>query len=297
MARTGHPPLDWAEAAEADIVRWCEDRDDVRAAIVTSTRALPNNATDRFSDLDVILVLTDITTLARHRDWLSDFGEVLVSWRDDEALAGHPPRTCFVTQYRDGRKIDFTLWPSELLRLITSRSALPDELDVGYRVIVDKDGMAAALSRATHRAHIPRRPSTTDFAALVESFFHEATYVAKHLSREDLLPAKYSLDHVMKQMDLRRMLEWRIEIDHDWTHRPGAYGKALKKMLPPERYRQLERTYVGPELTDNWDALFATIALFREVAMEVANALGLDYCTELDANLSAYLLHIRSESR
>jgi hypothetical protein len=37
----------------------------------------------------------------------------------------------------------------------------------------------------------------------VEEFFHEATYVAKHLRRDDLLPAKYNLDHAMKQRDLR----------------------------------------------------------------------------------------------
>jgi hypothetical protein len=53
-------------------------------------------------------------------------------------------------------------------------------------------------------------------------FLLESTYVAKHLWRGDLMPAKFSLDQVMKQGGLRTVLEWRIEIDHEWSLRPGA---------------------------------------------------------------------------
>ena len=196
---------------EIRVVGWCKAQDPVRAAILTSTRAVANGPLDKFSDLDVILVLTDIAQLSENRRWLSDFGEVLVAWRDPEALKRDPPRTCWVTQYANGDKIDFTLWPLELLRQVVQSPALPDQLDVGYRVLVDKDGLTNSLKSASYRAHIPSRPSRQEFLALVEDFFLESTYVAKHLWRDDLMPAKFSLDHVMKQGDLRTVLEWRVE--------------------------------------------------------------------------------------
>jgi hypothetical protein len=75
---------------ESRIVQWCEARDLVRAAILTSTHAVASAAVDKFSDLDVILVLTDIRPLCDDRHWLSDFGDVLATWRDPNALKLDP---------------------------------------------------------------------------------------------------------------------------------------------------------------------------------------------------------------
>lgn len=92
----------------------------VRAIFLTSTRAIPNAVLDAWSDYDVILVLPDIHPFVVDRTWLGDFGEVLVACWDPI----HPnPGTGTeqgdnVTQYVDGHKIDFTLWPVELLERI-----------------------------------------------------------------------------------------------------------------------------------------------------------------------------------
>ena len=283
------------EQPEVRVVRWCGAHDLVRAAILTSTQAI-GSGRDKFSDLDIILVLRDIRPLSEHREWLSDFGDVLAAWRDTTALKHDPPRTCWVTQYVDGSKIDFTLWPIELLREMARSPGLPDQLDVGYRVLIDKDGITSALEPASHRDHIPSRPSRSEYLAVVEEFFLESTYVAKHLWRGDLMPAKFSLDEVMKQEHLRTVLEWRIEIDHDWSIKPGAYGKGLKKLLSPELYRSLEQTYVGAAIEDNWTALHDTIALFRRVAIDVADHLGYQYPHELEGRVGAYLQVVRSDA-
>jgi len=123
----------------------------------------------------------------------------------------------------------------------------------------------------------------------------ESTYVAKHLKRDDLMPAKFSLDHVMKQGSLRTMLEWRIEIDHQWSLRPGASGKGLKKLLSLDVYRLLEQTYVGPRIADNWIALFDTIALFRSIAIEVADHFNYEYPRALDDRVIAYLQRVQAD--
>jgi aminoglycoside 6-adenylyltransferase len=120
-------------------------------------------------------------------------------------------------------------------------------------------------------------------------FFHEATYVAKHLWRGDLMAAKYNLDYAMKLVKLRQMLEWRMEIDHDWSVKPGAYGKGLERYLAPETVQELESTYVGAGEEENWDVLFKTIELYRRVAIEVGQHLGYNYPHELDRRAVDYL--------
>jgi aminoglycoside 6-adenylyltransferase len=118
-------------------------------------------------------------------------------------------------------------------------------------------------------------------------------YVAKCLRRDELLPAKYCLDCDMKHVFLRQMLEWRAALDHDWSLPAGFLGRGLKKRLPPEIWSELERTYVGVGIEDNWEALFRTLALFRRVAVEVGAALGYAYPLDMDQRVVAYARQAR----
>jgi len=191
--------------------------------------------------------------------------------------------------YRDHTKIDFALWPVELLQRVVEQQMSTDMLDWGYRVLLDKDGLAARLPAPTRTAHIPPIPTEQDYLALIEEFWWESTYVAKNLWRDDVVFARYNLDVVMRNELLLPLLEWRIELDHDWTWKPGVVGRGLKRALAPDLWSAFEQTYVGPGLAENWAALFTMTALFRRVAIEVGQALGYTYPQELDDGVTAYL--------
>jgi aminoglycoside 6-adenylyltransferase len=279
------------------LIVWGEQRDEIRAMILNSTRSIPGAALDAFSDYDVILVVYDIRPFYEDRSWLGDFGSVLVVYRDPIALEHGHEQFAYITQYEDGIKIDFILWTVELLRKVALDDRLPDVLDVGYQVLLDKDCLTGGLKPATYKAHIPSPPDEQEYLDAIEEFYHEATYVVKHLWRDDLLPAKYNLDYMMKHKWLRQMLEWRIEIDHGWSLRPGAYGKHLKKHLDPATWAALESTYCGASIEENWQALFKTIDLFRRVGVEVGAQLGYSYPEELNRRVSAYLKQVKEHKR
>jgi aminoglycoside 6-adenylyltransferase len=164
-------------------------------------------------------------------------------------------------------------------------------------VLLDKDGLAARLPAATGAAHVPRPPTQAEFDALVEEFWWESLYVAKHLRRDDLLPAKHSLDQVMKIDLLRRLIEWRIEIDRGWTWRPGDLGRGLKRHLDDRTWTELASTFTGAGTDENWAALFRTCHLFRRLARDVAARLDLRYPEALDAKVTARLEAIRRGQR
>ncbi|MBA3945663.1 MAG: aminoglycoside 6-adenylyltransferase [Herpetosiphonaceae bacterium] len=284
---TPHDPRDVIRR----LIQWADQQKLVRAMLLTSTRANPHVPVDVFSDYDVVLVMTDIHPFFTDRSWLEDFGEVLVMYWDpmDPEPTYGIEQTGNVIQYADGLKIDFRLWLVALLHQMTQAPTLPAGLDAGYAVLVDKDHLTAGMRPPTYRAYIPTRPTDEIYQTMIRDFFSDAPYVAKCLWRDELLPAKWCLDYDMKHNYLRQMLEWRIERDHGWSIPTGALGKGLKKRLPPELWLQLESTYAGAGIADNWEALFRLMALFRQVAIEVADDLGYTYPHDLDQHVTAYV--------
>lgn len=273
------------------LVQWAEQRDSIRAMLLTSTRAVPDATVDFLSDYDVILIVEDIRPFYEDRSWLEDFGEVLVVYWDPiypDPEHGNE-KTANVTQYADGLKIDFTLWPVALFQKIVQAPALQAELDAGYRVLLDKDNLTREMKPPTYRAYIPTRPTNEAYQLLINDFFTDVPYMGKCLLRGELLPAKWCLDYDMKHVHLRPMLEWRAGVEHNWSAPTGSLGKGLKKLLPSATWSRLEDTYAGASTQENWDALFRTITLFRDVAIEVGKGLGYEYPLELDQRVTAFV--------
>jgi aminoglycoside 6-adenylyltransferase len=272
---------------------WADGREDIRAVLLTSSRANPTARTDLFSDYDVVLVLTNPDRLAENTDWQAAFGRVITYFRDEFILSDHRAYTRLAL-YEDGVKVDFSLWPVAMLDHLKQSSTPPDYLDIGYEVLLDKDGVTAGLPAPTHRAFIPHPPSEAAYQTLVQEFWWDTTYVAKNLWRDDLYFAKYMLDYFIRFHHLQPLLEWYMEIQHDWSVRVGVRGRGLKRLVDAETWAELERTYAGAGIEENWAALFATVRLVRRLATSVAESLGFQYPEQTDADVTAYLAKVRS---
>jgi len=263
-----------ADPVLAKVLAWAEAEDAVRALILTSTRARPDGPPDELSDYDLVVVLTDIGRFdaeAAYRLPAARWGH-----EDDE----HGARTAFLgVVYDDGVKIDWSLLPERVAALVAERG-LYDSLDVGYRVLLDKDGQTAGWAEPTFRAHIPAKPSEAEYVALVEEFWWSATYVAKARAREEQLFVRFVLDVDMTHGVLRRMLEWLIETRRDWSWKPGAYGRGIERELPPD---------LAGELSAAHGSFEQTVELFRRAAHEVGERLGYAYPQYADDAVSAYI--------
>ena len=277
----------------APLVAWAEAEPAVRAMILTSTRARPDGPVDELSDYDVIVLVDDVPVFVGRKAWLDARPGALARWGDENERFGQGTVFRGVV-YDDGIKIDWSIWPDTLLALIAAAPELPDQLDVGYRVLLDKDGGTAGWAPATHRAHIPRPPTAEEYRAIVEEFWWSTTYVAKSLWRGEVVHAKFALDTDAKLGALRPMLEWLVELDRDWAWKPGAYGRGLERALPDDLRQELEATYVGAGVDENWQALFRTVALFRRVARDVGETLGFDYPQDVDDGVTAHLERVRA---
>lgn len=275
------------------LVAWGMAHTLVRAMILTSSRTRPDGPVDILSDYDLILAVRDVGPFAFDDAWISNYGSPMVRWGDQSELYG---LTTFFrgVVYQDYVKIDYSIWPVELLEHVAASASLPDQLDVGYRVLLDKGQQTTGWKPPSYQAHIPTRPVEAEYQALVEEFWWSTTYVAKSLWRDDLVFARWVLDQDLKLETMRRMLEWRIEIDHNWSVKPGVHGRSLKQLLPPNIWSDFAGTYVSLDVEETWAALGRMIALFRQVALDVGNALSYTYPQQVDDLVSAYLEAIRN---
>jgi hypothetical protein len=91
------------------------------------------------------------------------------------------------------------------------------------------------MKQPSYQAYIPARPTEAEYQALVEEFWWGTTYVAKSLWRDELVFAKWVLDQDLKLETMRRMLEWRIEIDHHWSVKPGIHVRMPLSVAAPRR--------------------------------------------------------------
>jgi aminoglycoside 6-adenylyltransferase len=76
-----------------------------------------------------------------------------------------------------------------------------------------------------------------------------------------------------------------------------ALGKGLKHRLPADIWVQVEQSFAGASIVDNWDALAHMLALFRQVAIEVGEQLGDAYPDDLHQRVCAYVKQIKQLER
>lgn len=256
--------------------------DEIRAVILTSSHT--TGAADLLSDYDAEFYVTDVARFAHHDDWFQPFGPVLVMLRLEREDG---PGSTRLVHYQDGTRIDFQIAPVAALEEISSAPALPDGFDIGYEVLLDKDGITTSLKPPTFRAFIPAVPSEDEYASVVNSFWWNSTYVSKSLWRGEVLAAASWLDG-LRQWSFRTMLDWSVEIEQNWSWKTGIRGKGLDQALDPDTHQQLVAACGGGRIEDLWEAFFQTIALFHKTAVKVAHSLGYDYPHDLDARVTAY---------
>jgi aminoglycoside 6-adenylyltransferase len=170
------------------IVNWAEQEAPVRALILEGSRAEKGEA-DELSDYDVNMFIMDPEPYTQDDRWISAIGDVWVYIPEKVTHHGQVFATRLVI-YQAGVKVDFILYSTDMLREFAHADPLPEHYDIGYRVLLDKDGVTAAMPSSSRNAFRRGQPTETTFLACIHEFWFEAYHVAKYLRRRDLWPAK-----------------------------------------------------------------------------------------------------------
>jgi aminoglycoside 6-adenylyltransferase len=266
---------------EAEVLQrisaWAKSDQRIRAVLLYSSRTNPARNPDQFSDFDILLIVEDVRSFFDDDSWLEAYGEVLAVYRNPFGEQFGFEHFGFITTYVDGTKIDYGFYPVAFLSWAASLTRLFEDLDDGYRVLVDKDGLAAKLPPPSFQSYLLQKPSEKEFRDTIDECFNDALYVARNIRRDNLFMVKLCLDYTMKYLCLRKVLEWRVAQAQGWMVRLGEHGKGLNKWVEPEIWAELKSTYTGAGSEENWHALHQTLDLFCRLARELAADLGYTY--------------------
>jgi hypothetical protein len=148
---------------------WALDQADIRSAIIVGSQARADRPADGLSDLDLAVVVTDPSIYLSDTTWLCRFGEPFLTFVESTADGNFRERRVL---FKDGRDVDFSLLPAAAVQQMLVQRVPAETADVlrrGFRILVDKDGLA---QRLTDRTRWPESlqtfPTENDLVALAQ---------------------------------------------------------------------------------------------------------------------------------
>jgi aminoglycoside 6-adenylyltransferase len=254
---------------ETAVFNWARERDDVHAALVVGSRARTDTPADKWSDLDIILIVADPEPYAADDAWVSEFGAPELTFLEDTP-AGQRERRVL---YENGEDVDFPLFPLSALQGLEGSQNATALLARGYRLLVDKIGLEDRLRRLVEHVPAPTRPTRADFEQLASDFWYHALWTAKKLRRGEVFTAIDCLDGYMKAR-LVTLLEWHARAV-DPSVETWHAGRFLERWADPGALSALEKAFAHYDVRDVARALWETIDLWQGLEEETASRLGL----------------------
>jgi aminoglycoside 6-adenylyltransferase len=275
------------------IATWAHQDPDVRAALVIGSRARTDHPADAWSDLDILLFVRDPDVYVRSADWVAGFGPVWLTFTECTPGGGAWERRVL---FEGGLDVDFALNPAQWLEHMAAHGLVPEMADVirrGVRVLADKDGLAANILQLP-LPNVPpfHQPTDSEFLSVVSDFWYHSLWSAKHLRRGELWWAKAGCDWKLKGL-LQQLLEWHAHAVQGAQRDTWMRGRFLEEWADPHAVAQLSTVFAHYDRQDIARALWATMELFRWLAIETAQQWQYAYPVASDwavTNLAGHLL-------
>ena len=85
------------------------------------------------------------------------------------------------------------------------------------------------------------------------------------------------------------MMRWFVGINNDFKVSSGKYDKYFQKLLPPEIYQKLLKTYPTTNIENIWTSLKMMCNLFDKFSNKVYIALGFKYDSWQSKDIMDYI--------
>lgn len=127
--------------------------------MLTSSLANPLAPVGEWSDLDIELVFDDNAKYIAYNSWILHFGNPIATIEEDES-SFDGMHVIKMVLYGDYVKVDFKLYSKPNFLMEVQQNELPKDWDIGYKVLIDKDGITQNLKQPTYQVSIIKKPKT-----------------------------------------------------------------------------------------------------------------------------------------
>lgn len=270
------------------IINWANSIHGIRALILSGSLT-GKGKQDVLSDYDIAVYGNEFDFI-ENDDWLNSIQEHWVCIHDCFKLLGYeiPTRLTIFDAYF---KVDFSFHPMEELQRMIDEKIIPDDYNIGYEVLLDKDGLLKELPKPTYKGFELIKPDEKIFRENVKEFWFECYHVAKYLYRNDLWIVK-ARDHATKKF-LLQMMEWNEACKRNWNFSPKDHGKQMNDWIDKNYWSELQNCFGRFDKEESWNALMNTIQLYQTVAKETAKFLDYSYNERLDERMFQFIKDLK----
>ena len=268
------------------ILKTVREDERIRALTMEGSSVTPGAVHDEFSDFDVTFFVSDIREFTSDKDYMKRFGDILIMQTPDDYYAAPydyngKEKYAFLTQYKDGNRIDLTLI---------------DVSDIGEQVyfseprtvLINKDNYKELTDITSKEIFFIKKPGEFEFFNTVNEFRWISNYVTKGLCRHEFYYAKRMMEQYMMNMFMK-MLNWKVGIDNDFQVTTGGCSKYLKNYLTEEEMIRFQGIFANGEYEDMWDKLFLMYDYFEELSIYVAERLQFALDLEESKNVREFM--------
>jgi len=267
------------------ILNVAKEDPDIRAVLMSGSRANKDCPVDKYQDFDIVYFVKDVQPYWDNMSWIEEkFGKPILVQKPESIELIPPDRDgnyAYLMIFEDGNRIDLQFTAS-----IYEDDGEPVVL------LLDKDGTFPDIKVQEDFWYV-RKPSQKYFADCCCEFHWCLNNVAKGIARDELSYAMKQHNEYVRNM-LVLMLSWYVGTRHDFQVSPGKEGKYFKKYLPEELYERFRKTYSDADYEHMWEAAFEMLYLFGDVARDVAEKLGFAYDEEEEQGIEKYMKMVRS---
>ncbi len=260
--------------------------DRIRAVLLNGSRANPKAVKDIFQDFDIVYIVKEIDVFLRDHSWIDVFGERMILQLPDEMIAGEKddPSFHYLMLFKDGNRIDLTLFPLDKLKTQNKE----DSLTI---LILDKDKLFDKLPPSSNTDYLIKPPTEKEFIDCCNEFWWVSTYVAKGLWRKEVTYAKEMLESPVRTMFLK-IIEWYIGIKTEFTVSFGKGGRNMKHYISSDLYNKILSTYPNGNISNIWNSLFIMVEIFISLAGAIEQTMNFKYNKDEEQNVIDYLKRI-----
>jgi predicted nucleotidyltransferase len=290
----------------------CKAQRGVHSVLVLGSAA-DDRAIDALSDLDLMVITTSPRRLSTF-EWLElDDFPLVFSWTYDSPTGSQKVHqliydgplvvdVAFVSSAQAlllGTAVQaLSRWPTLRPRL---PSSLMSQIDVwqviaarGTKVLIDRAGLARRIGTSA-KPMSRKRPTEGDYVNTVYSLFGLLLWESKQIVRRELWMALGTVDHQVKAC-LLTMIEWHAMASNPQLGDTWYGGRRADDWADPKWRPALSRTWPTYDAAGAWDALFATLELFSDVAGDTARLLGYQYPAADDERVRSWIASRRAAS-
>jgi aminoglycoside 6-adenylyltransferase len=273
------------------IINWANSNENIRALILSGSLTSQSKQ-DMLSDFDIAVYGNDLGFI-EDDDWLNSIQQYWVCIHDRFEFLDYEIPTR-LTIFDGFFKVDFSFHPMEELKKMIDDKKIPEDYNIGYEILLDKDGILKDLPKPMYKGFVLTKPNEKTFNENVKEFWFECYHVAKYLYRNDLWVTK-TRDQLTKKF-LLQMLKWNEACKRNWSFSPKDDGKQMSDWLDKKYWNELQNCFGRFAKEDEWTALINTIQLYQTVAKETARFLQYKYDERLEEKMFQFVKELKSSS-